>query len=141
MHTLMHRRPRWRWPMQLRNDDFEQMMRRWWEDGDEDLATYPVDIREDDKHIYVEAELPGFNKDEIEVTLEQGVLSIRAQRKTEEKKGEQHLVERRFQRVARSFTLPGSVDENQVQAELRDGVLTLTLAKNEAAQPRRIEVK
>ncbi len=141
MQSLMQSQPRRHRPMQTLQDDFDQMMRRWWDGTDGDLAAYPVDIREDDKHIYVEAELPGFNKDEIEITLEQGVLSIRAQRKTEEKKGEQHLAERHFRRVARSFTLPAGVDEKQVQAELREGVLTLTLAKHEAAQPRRIEVK
>lgn len=141
MNWLMHRRPHWRWPMDTRDEELDQMMRRWRDDADGDLAAYPVDIHEDDKHLYVEAELPGFKKDEIEVTLEQGVLSIRAQRTTEEKKGEQHLAERRFHRVARSFTLPRSVDQGEVDAELRDGVLTLTLAKRQEAQSQRIEVK
>ena len=105
-------------------------------------AAYPVDIREDDNHVYVEAELPGFNKDEIEVTMEQGVLTINAQRKIEERKGEeQHLTERRFTRVSRSFRLPTPVDEGNIDAHLESGVLTLSLPKREEVKPRRIEVK
>ena len=105
-------------------------------------AAYPVDIREDDNHVYVEAELPGFNKDEIEVTMEQGVLTINAQRKHEERKGEeQHLTERRFTRVSRSFRLPTPVDEGNINASLDSGVLTLSLPKREEVKPRRIEVK
>lgn len=106
-------------------------------------AAYPVDIRETDEAIVVEAELPGFKKDEIEVSMEQGVLSINAQRKAaEEHKGEQeHLTERRFTRVSRSFRLPLPVDESQVNAQLDGGVLTLTLPKREEVKPRRIEVK
>ena len=110
--------------------------------GDNDLATaaYPVDIHEDAEAITVEAEMPGFKKDEINVTLEQGVLSISAERQTEEAKGEKHLSERCYRRVARSFKLPVAVDESQVDAKLADGVLTLKLAKREEVKPRKIEV-
>lgn len=105
-------------------------------------GAYPVDIREDDNQVYIEAELPGFTKDEIEVTMEQGVLTINAQRKHEERRGEeQHLSERRFTRVSRSFRLPTPVDENQIDAHLENGVLTLSLPKREEVKPRRIEVK
>ena len=108
----------------------------------EALAAYPVDIREDDSNVYIEAELPGFKRDEIEVTMEQGVLTINAQRKQEEKKGEeQHLTERHFTRVSRSFRLPTPVDENKIDAHLEEGVLTLSLPKREEVKPRRIEVK
>jgi len=110
--------------------------------GDNDLATaaYPVDIHEDAEAITVEAEMPGFKKDEIRVTLEQGVLSISAERKSEEVKGEKHLTERCYRRLARSFKLPVAVDETKVDAHLEDGVLTLKLAKREEVKPRRIEV-
>ena len=113
-----------------------------WSVANGDLATaaYPVDIREDADAITVEAEMPGFKKDEISVTLEQGVLSISAERKSEEVKGEQHLTERCYRRVARSFKLPVQVDESKVDAKLSDGVLTLKLAKREEVKPRKIEV-
>jgi HSP20 family protein len=104
-------------------------------------AGYPVDIREHDDHLIVEAELPGFKRSEINVTLEQGVLTIEAVRKEEEKPGQPHLTERRFSRVTRSFRLGQAVDDGKVQAKLEDGVLTLTLPKRDEVKPRRIEVK
>lgn len=109
--------------------------------GEFATASYPVDIREEEDQIVVEAELPGFKKDEINVSMEQGVLTINAERKPEESKGEKHLTERRYTRVTRSFRLPIAVDENKVDAQLKEGVLTLTLPKREEVKPRRIEVK
>ncbi len=109
--------------------------------GDEWVGAYPMDVREDDDYVYVEAELPGFNRDEINLTLEAGMLMLTAERKSEEKKGTSHLTERRFTKVQRSFTLPTSVDENKVEASLSDGVLHIKLTKREEVKPKRIEVK
>ena len=106
----------------------------------EAVGRYPVDIREDDNSIYVDAEVPGFKKDEIDVTLEKGVLSISAERKTEPADGQTHLTERRFTRIQRSFTLPTGVDEGKVAAKLDNGVLHLKLNKRQEVKPRRIEV-
>ena len=135
----------------LADEMFNRMLRQWWGEGGESngngggaTGVYPVDVREDQDHIYVEAELPGYKRDEIEVTLENGMLHILAQRKAEgqpQPQGEQHLRERRFTRVARSFTLPNTVNEGKVDARLEDGVLHLTLHKREEVKPRRIEVK
>ena len=108
--------------------------------GDLATAAYPVDISENADSIKVEAEMPGFKKEDIDVTLEQGVLSISAERKIEETQDERHLVERCYRRVARSFKLPVAVDETKVDAQLTDGVLTLKLAKREEVKPRRITV-
>jgi HSP20 family protein len=108
-------------------------------------APYGVDVREDADHLYVEAELPGFKKDEIDVTLENQTLTISAERKSEtkeggEKKGDWLLRERRYSRFLRSFTLPPTVDDQKVDAKLNDGVLTITLNKREETKPRRITV-
>lgn len=109
------------------------------------MAPYAVDIREDADHIYVDAELPGFKKDEIEVTLENQTLTISAERKSEKKKegnGEQTLLhERRHARYLRSFTLPPTVNEQKCDAKLVDGVLQLTLNKREETKPKRITVQ
>ena len=109
------------------------------------LAPYAVDVREDGDHIYVEAELPGFKKDEVDITLENQTLTIAAERRHEakqgnEKKGELLLHERRYTRFLRSFTLPPTVDEQTVNAKLTDGVLTITLNKREETKPRKITV-
>ena len=100
------------------------------EDRRETVGNYPVDIREDENFIHVEAEMPGFKKEDVEVTLENGILTIAAQRNIEtEKKGEMHLSERRFTRVSRAFTLPNSVHDGKVEASLTDGVLHLKMHK------------
>ena len=108
------------------------------------LAPYAVDVREDGDHIYVEAELPGFKKDDVDITLENQTLTIAAERREESEndgnKGEHLLRERRYTRFLRSFTLPPTVDEQSVNAKLTDGVLTITLNKREETKPRRIQV-
>ena len=134
-------------------DPFEQMQRdldtvfgrlmQQRDGGNANFAPYGVDIREDADHIYVEAELPGFKKDEVDITLENQVLTISAERKTEnqqEGKGEWLLNERRYSRFLRSFSLPPTVDESTCDAKLSDGVLTITLNKREETKPRKIKV-
>ena len=107
------------------------------------LAPYGVDVREDADHFYVEAELPGFKKDEVDITLENQTLCITAERKSENgngNKGDLLLHERRYTRFQRSFTLPPTVDEQSVNAKLADGVLHITLNKREETKPRKITV-
>ena len=112
--------------------------------GSVPFAPYGVDIREDADHIYVDAELPGFKKEEVDITLENQTLTISAERNGERKNGSQGgdwlLNERRYARFLRSFTLPPTVDESKVDAKLADGVLTITLNKREETKPRKITV-
>ena len=104
-------------------------------------SPFGVDVREDADHIYVEAELPGFKKDDVDITLENQTLTISAERKEEtEKTGDYLLNERRYRRFLRSFTLPPIVDEKKVDAKLNDGVLSITLNKREETKPRKIQV-
>lgn len=132
-------------PFDLMDEDFSRMLRRWWGDAEPaTFGTYPVDIREDEGHIYIDADLPGFTKDQVDITLENGVLTIAAQRKEEtedSRKGQVHLRERHITKVARRFSIPNAVDEQHVQAQLQDGVLHVTLNKREEVKPRKIEVK
>jgi HSP20 family protein len=107
------------------------------------LAPYAVDVREDADHIYVEADLPGFTKSDVDITLENSTLTISAEHKAEQsgqRQGEYLLNERHYTRFLRSFTLPPTVDEQSVQANLADGVLTITLNKREETKPRKIKV-
>lgn len=111
-------------------------------DGDDLAAKYPVDIHEDADGLSVSAELPGFTREQVEVSIDKGVLTIAAERgNSEPKDATAHLKERRFTRVRRQFTLPTSVDPASVDATLCDGVLTLRLLKKEEVKPRKIEVK
>ena len=111
-------------------------------DGGSYLAPYGVDVREDADHIYVEAELPGFRKEDVDITLENQTLTITAERKMDgqDKKPGYLLHERRYSRFQRSFTLPPTVDERTVDAKLSDGVLKITLIKREETKPRKINV-
>jgi len=137
--TLIHRNAR-----QILDSPFDRMFDRAG-DGTEShgaCGIYPVDIHEDANHIHVEAELPGFTKDQIELTLENGVLSISAQRDEQPKReGTTHLAQRRFTRINRRFTMPDSIDEKKVDATLKHGVLYLKLTKRDQVRPRKIEVK
>ncbi|NLW86807.1 MAG: Hsp20/alpha crystallin family protein [Planctomycetes bacterium] len=119
----------------------ERLIRPWWEEDEEGFASYPVDVREENGKLFVDAELPGFKREEIDIQIDQNMLRIIAERKAQEGKGKQHLRERRYTRVERSFTLPCPVDSAKVQAKLEDGVLHLEMQQTEESRPRRIEIK
>lgn len=114
-----------------------------WDEDEEGspTASYPVDVHERDDAIHVEAELPGFKKDEIEVSVDSGLLTIRAERTVPPSEGTRHVSERRFTRVQRSFTLPSSVDESKVEASLSDGVLEIKLPKRAETKSHKIKVR
>ena len=105
-------------------------------------GTFAVDVREDDNSYVVEANLPGFGKDDVELTFQDGLLTIEAEtsRDEERKEDQFHIRERYAGKVSRSFRLPEDVDPNKVKATMADGVLSVTLEKSEAAQPRKIAV-
>ncbi len=117
--------------------------------GDEGLMTTgtwvpPVDIYENgNQELVLKAELPEMTKDDIELTVDNGTLTIRGERKFEgELKEEQfHRIERRYGTFSRSFSLPPAVDATKVSAEYRNGVLTIRLPKREEAKPRQIKVE
>jgi HSP20 family protein len=136
-------------PYEAVQREFDTMLGRFFGgrevDGGNALAPYGVDVREDADHFYVDAELPGFRKEDVDITLENQQLTITAQRKSENgngagKNGDYLLRERRYSRFQRSFTLPPTVDEQTVNAKLNDGVLTIVLNKREETKPRKITV-
>ncbi len=103
----------------------------------------PVDIYEDKESITLKAEVPGVKTDDLHVTVENNVLTIRGERRMEkeEKKENYHRVERVYGTFTRSFALPNTVLTDKIDADTKDGVLTLRLPKKSEVQPRRIEVK
>ena len=104
-------------------------------------APYAVDVREDADKLYFEVELPGFLKEDVELTYENSTLTITAERKVEEdRRGDVLLNERRHTYFTRSFHLPPTVDGQHVEAKLEHGVLHVTLTKREDTKPRKIEV-
>jgi len=103
----------------------------------------PCDIFETDKELVMKFELPEVKKEDVEVKLEQNVLTLRGERKFEEKTDREnyHRVERHYGEFMRSFNVPLYVDAARINAEFKDGVLTVTLPKNEEARPKQINVK
>lgn len=105
-------------------------------------GTLAVDVSEDDGALIVRASLPGFQKEEIDIQVHEGVLTIKGERAavTEEKTERYHRRERRTGSVARMISLPETVNGEDVKAELKDGVLTLRLAKTPKEQPRKVQI-
>ncbi|MCO5051417.1 MAG: Hsp20/alpha crystallin family protein [Verrucomicrobiae bacterium] len=104
--------------------------------------TPALDVYEDKDNYTVKAELPGMKKEDIEVSLHEGVLSISGERKSETEKEDTEVfrAERFVGRFQRTVTLPASVAADKVKAAYKDGVLTITLPKTEEAKPKQIDV-
>jgi HSP20 family protein len=129
--------------------DLDSLFSRFFDDwGDVNPAhagTYwpAVDISEREDDLLVRAELPGMTADDIDIEVEGHSLMIRGEKKDEtEESGERyHYVERRSGSFQRMIQLPNEVDAEKIDASYKDGVLTVTLPKSEAAKPKRISVK
>jgi len=100
-----------------------------------------VDVSETENEIVFTAEFPGFEKDEIDISVNDGRLTISGERPfTQEKETKHHRVERWYGNFNRSFLLPKSADPEKISANLKNGVLTVTMPKKEEAKPRQIPV-
>lgn len=102
-----------------------------------------VDIHEDKDAYAFEVEAPGLKRENFSVSVEENVLTVSGERKQEEatKERQFHRVERQYGQFTRSFWLPETADTEKVSAEYNQGVLTVKIAKKEAAKPRQIEIK
>jgi HSP20 family protein len=140
--TVLRRRPAipTRWPAERA---FDRFLEQWFEGGKPEAAqaSYPIDMDETEDKITVDAEMPGFAKEDIDVGVDQGVLNISAEREDKTAEGTRHLAERQYKRVNRSISLPTDVDEENIQASLDKGVLHLDLPKAQKRTRRRITVQ
>jgi HSP20 family protein len=120
------------------------LTRSFGEEGIERGAWSPsVDIFENKDQIVLEAELPGMNKEDFELSIENNVITLRGERQFEKKEENDnyHRVERSYGAFTRSFTLPQTVSGEGATAEYQNGVLRVTLPKREETKARRIEIK
>ncbi len=109
----------------------------------ENTLPLAIDVVEKENSYEIHAELPGINKDDLNVTLEDGVLTISAETSAgnvEEKDGKVLRRERRYGKFSRSLKVGKDVDENNIEANYKDGVLSLVLAKAEQAQAKKITI-
>lgn len=106
------------------------------------MWTPAVDIYETDDAVVVKAELPGLEKNQIGVEVKDGILTLHGERKFEKEVTEEnyHRIERAYGSFHRSFSLPSSVEQEKIEAKFKDGVLDVTLPKQERAKPKQIKV-
>ena len=137
-----------RWNPMREFAEFDRMFDRFRNDSRvynaDNFGTSPaVDLKENDNAYVVQAEMPGFTPDQIDVHVENGVLFLKGNRQSESEnndKDKYHVRERRSVSVERAFRLPTAVDTEKAEAQFENGVLTLTLPKSPEAQPKRINV-
>ena len=114
--------------------------------GDEALSSAiwspAVDIYETDDEVVVKAELPEVNQKDIDIQIENNTLILRGERKLnkETKKENFHRIERAYGTFSRSFTLPGTIDQEKISADYKDGILKISMPKREDTKPKQIKV-
>jgi HSP20 family protein len=114
---------------------------------DEELAMTQwapaVDIYETEGEIVLKAELPEVNKEDVEISVDNNILTLTGERKFEKetKKENYHRIERSYGSFKRSFTLPTMVDQENIKASFKDGVLHIQMAKKEESKPRQIQIQ
>ena len=103
-----------------------------------------VDVREGEKDLSLEIELPGIKPEEVEITADNGILTVRGEKRNERKEGDEnsryHMVERSYGSFMRSFQLPQGLDESKIEADYNDGILSVRIPKTALPQPRKIQI-
>jgi len=104
----------------------------------------PADVAETDREIRVVIEMPGIRSEDLNVDLENNILTIRGEKREERRESNEkstwHLTERRYGQYSRSFVLPRDVEQDGIEARFNNGVLTVTIPKSERARRRRIAI-
>ena len=122
---------------------FDEATQNWNGDANTPNGWSPeTDIYETETDLVLQADLPGFNAKDIDIVVENNVLTIRGERQFEAKVQPEglHRMERSYGKFSRSFTLPTTVNAQKIQANYKNGVLSVTLAKAEHARPKRIQI-
>lgn len=142
---------RWRaglWPTMHEGDPFETRLTRLFEPFDEAegvLLVPTVDVQETEDAMTLTAELPGMDGDDVEIAVENNVLTMSGEKKqvreSDGAKSNMRIWERRYGKFSRSFTLPNTIDAEHIKAEFDKGVLTVTMPKRAEAKGRRIAIK
>ena len=142
---LVKRNPRVEWTPGHIDRYFRDFWNNSLSDLEEDSTVWSprVDVKETKEAYELLADLPGLTKKDINISLHDNVLTVKGERKTEEKSEDEdrYYAERTFGSFSRSFRLPHKVEQKDIRAEYKDGVLKVVLTKSEDAKPRSIEIK
>ncbi len=124
------------------NRMFENFLRRGEARETEEVEWYPLaDVYETENDFRIVLEVPGLSKDDFKISFNDGVLTVRGERKRPQAKEESYfLTERPYGRFQRTFTLPGNVQADKISASYKDGLLTITIPKKEEAKPKEIPI-
>ena len=102
--------------------------------------TPDIDVRATDEELLVVCDVPGVKQEDLDVTLHEHVLTIKGARKFDSAPGQQVVIGRSYGSFTRSFTLPSSLDEEKLSADLADGVLTIRIPKSPKAKPMKVQI-
>lgn len=138
---LMKRGNREVWPFPGFGRLFDDVVTHWPASPTRGLRP-AMDIVEDDDKLTVRTELPGIPKDDVHIMIEDGVLTVTGEKKSDREEKDQnfHLVERTFGSFHRSITLPTGVEAEKANASFQDGVLVIDIPKSEHSKPRKIQI-
>ena len=130
----------------LLQDHMNRLFQEYTPSGEEQLSTTnfvpPVDVYEDEHHVTLKAELAGVNAKDVDIRIENNVLTVRGERKFEKEEKEEnfHRIERRYGAFMRSFTLPNTVNPDSVKVDYDNGLLKIQFEKRAEAKPKQIQV-
>ena len=128
--------------LRRRDDAFDDLFREFFARTESDIIEPAADIAESDREVTVKMAVPGVDKDQIKISVENGMLDVHGEtrKETEEKKKNYHRREIRFGAFRRAVTLPTPVDVDKATAKLKDGILTITMPKSKAATGHEIKI-
>lgn len=140
MSTLVKYRPKNNNLLQ----SFDAVLNSFFDDGPAYRNTVPtVDVREDENQFSLEAEMPGMTEKDVDINVENNMLTISSKKEEENKEEKKGYVlrERKSASFSRSFMLPKNVDTGKIEASMKNGILSLVIPKAEEAKPKKIEIK
>lgn len=145
MLNIVRREPRYGWGLLNLKGEMNRMFHNFFDEYDqrENCWAPSVDIAEDKDKLMLTAELPGVDKKDVKISIQNNVLIIEGEKKqqSEKKEDDYYRSERFYGKFCRSFTLPSELDSEKIDADYSNGVLTVTLPKSEMVKPHQIEIK
>ena len=144
MLSLIKKEPRYSWGLFNLRNEVDRMFRDFYDDSEtkESYWMPSVDITEDNDKLTLSAEIPGVKKEDVKISLNNGILTIEGEKKQarEEKDENSYRSERYYGKFTRSFNLTSEIDEDKIKADYNSGIVSITLPKSEKVKSRQISI-